>query len=398
MSSYPDQQTSSDVIIVGGGPVGATLALALAQGIHGGEPLAVTVLEARDDFSAPRDARTLALSHGSRLILERIGIWPQLRDPTPITRIHVSQRGAFGRTMLSAEEAGMPALGYVLDYADLQQALHAALTRAPVRYLTGTPVDEVHPDAVAPSVGCLHDGGRQTLSGRLLAVADGGRSLGSLPGVTRERRDYGQCAVVCQVRTERPHGNLAYERFTPQGPAALLPYRDRYALVWTASPQQVEAMLAWDDATFLARLHEHFGDRQGRFVWAGKRASFPLSLKTSKPVTLARTVLIGNSAQTLHPVAGQGFNIGLRDAWELAQGILNVPRERIGDAAMLAAYAAGRRLDTGGGIFFTDLLVRGFSNDRPLLREARAAALSVLDLLPPAKNFVMRRMIFGAKG
>jgi 2-octaprenyl-6-methoxyphenol hydroxylase len=398
MSHYPDLQTSPDVTIIGGGPVGATLALALAQGMDAGDPLSVTVLEAQGDFAAPRDARTLALSHGSRLILERIGIWPKLAEPTPITRIHVSQRGAFGRAVLSAEDAGMPALGYVLNYADLQQALHAALAQAPVRYLTGTTVEEVHPDADAPSVACGRDGGRRTITGRLLVIADGGRSLGSLPGVKRESRDYGQCAVVCQVRTERSHDGLAYERFTPQGPAALLPYQDRYALVWTASPQQAEEMLAWDDATFLARLHAHFGDRQGRFVWAGKRASFPLSLKTSKPLTLPRTVLVGNAAQTLHPVAGQGFNIGLRDAWELAQGILNVPRERIGDAAMLAAYASGRRLDTGGGIFFTDLLVRGFSNDLPVLREARAAALSALDLLPPLKDFVVRRMIFGAKG
>jgi 2-octaprenyl-6-methoxyphenol hydroxylase len=388
----------TDVLIVGGGPVGATLALALAQGAQGGEPLAVTVLEAQSDFSAPRDARTLALSHGSRLILERIGIWPKLSDPTPITRIHVSQRGAFGRAMLSAQETGMPALGYVINYADLQQALHAALSLAPLRYLTGAVVEQVGPDASAPSVVFARDDAKQQIAGRVLALADGGRSLGSLPGVKRDSRDYGQCAVVCQVQTERPHDGLAYERFTPQGPAALLPYQDRYALVWTAAPQQAEAMLAWDDATFLARLHDHFGDRQGRFLRAGKRASFPLSLKTSKPLTLPRTVLIGNAAQTLHPVAGQGFNIGLRDAWELAQAILTSPREQIGSQAMLSAYAAGRRLDTGGGIFFTDLLVRGFSNDLPVLREARAAALSALDLLPPLKNFVVRRMIFGAKG
>jgi 2-octaprenyl-6-methoxyphenol hydroxylase len=388
----------SDVIIVGGGPVGATLALALAQGVQGGEPLSVTVLEAQHDFSAAPDARTLALSHGSRLILERIGIWQKLRDPTPITRIHISQRGHFGRAMLSAEETGMPALGYVINYAGLQQALHEALSQADVRYLTGATVEQVHPDASAPSVVFAREGAQQQLGARVLALADGGRSLSNLPGVQRANRDYGQCAVVCQVRTERPHDHLAYERFTAQGPAALLPFRDGYALVWTTSPQQAEAMLAWDDATFLAQLHAHFGDRQGQFLWAGKRASFPLTLKTSKPLTLPRTVLIGNAAQTLHPVAGQGFNIGLRDAWELAQGILNVPRELIGSPAMLAAYAAGRRMDTGGGIFFTDLLVRGFSNDLPLLREARAAALSALDVLPPLKNFVVRRMIFGAKG
>jgi len=396
--NFTANDSVSDVLIVGGGPVGATLALALAQGAQGGEPLAVTVLEAQSNFSAPRDARTLALSHGSRLILERIGIWQKLAEPTPITRIHISQRGDFGRAMLSAEEAGMPALGYVINYADLQQALHEALSRAAIRYLTGATVEEVHPDASAPSVVFAHEDARQTLHGRVLALADGGRSLGGLSGVKRDSRDYGQCAVVCQVQTELPHHNLAYERFTSQGPAALLPFRDRYALVWTALPQQVEAMLGWDDATFLEQLHAHFGDRQGRFLWAGKRASFPLALKTSTPVTLPHTVLIGNAAQTLHPVAGQGFNIGLRDAWELAQGILSVPREQIGSQTMLAAYASGRRIDTGGGIFFTDLLVRGFSNDLPLLREARAAALSALDLLPPLKNFVVRRMIFGAKG
>ena len=395
-------KAESDVVIVGGGPVGATLALALAQGAPSGlgcgDPFAVTVLEAQRDFSATPDARTLALSHGSRLILERIGIWQKLSDPTPITRIHISQRGHFGRAMLSAKEAGMPALGYVINYAGLQQALHEALSKAPVNYLTGAVVREVRPDADAPSLVFDRDDAAHELGGRMLALADGGRSLASLPGVQRESRDYGQCALVCQVRTERPHDHLAYERFTPQGPAALLPFRDGYALVWTTSPQQAQEMLAWDDSTFLAQLHAHFGDRQGRFVWAGARASFPLTLKTTKPLTLPRTVLIGNAAQTLHPVAGQGFNIGLRDAFELAQGVLSVPREQVGSPAMLAAYAAGRRLDTGGGIFFTDLLVRGFSNDLPVLREARAAALSVLDVLPPLKNFVVRRMIFGAKG
>lgn len=392
------QSINRDVLIVGGGPVGATLALSLAQGMQGGEKLSVTVLEAQSDFSTPRDARTLALSHGSRLILERIGIWQALSDPTPITRIHISQRGAFGRAMLNAEEAGMPALGYVLNYADLTRALHEALSQAPVNYLTGALVESMRPDANAAAVTFAQNGESHELHGSLLALADGGRSLSNLPDVKRESRDYGQCAVVCQVKTELPHDNLAYERFTAQGPAALLPYQDRYALVWTGSPQQAEEILGWDEATFLSRLHQHFGDRQGRFTWAGSRTSFPLSLKTSKPVTLPRTALIGNAAQTLHPVAGQGFNIGLRDAWELAQQVLRVPREQIGSPAMLGEYAKGRRLDTGGGIFFTDLLVRGFSNDLPLLREARAAALSALDLLPPVKNFVVRRMIFGARG
>jgi 2-octaprenyl-6-methoxyphenol hydroxylase len=386
-----------DVLIVGGGPVGATLALALAQGAQGDAPLRVTVLEAQRDHSSPRDARTLALSHGSRLILERVGIWQQLAEPTPITRIHVSQRGQFGRAILSAVEAGLPALGYVINYADLQSALHEALSRAPVHYLTGATVEQVQPGEV-PCVAFVRDGETQALSARLLAVADGGRTLGNVTGIKREKRDYGQCAVVCQVRTEIPHGHRAYERFTADGPAALLPFRDGYALVWTGTPERAEEILSWGDAAFLANLHAHFGDRQGRFVWAGKRVSFPLSLKYSKPLTLDHTVLVGNAAQMLHPVAGQGFNIGLRDAWELAHAVLAAPREQIGSKAMLAGYAAGRRVDTGGGIFFTDLLVRSFSNDWPVLREARAMALSALDMLPPAKDFVVRRMIFGARG
>lgn len=391
-------QTDTDILIVGGGPVGATLALLLARAADGSAPLAVTVLEARRDFAAPADARTLALSHGSRLILEHIGIWARLPEPTPITRIHVSQRGSFGRTLLTAQEAQLPALGYVIDYAALVAALHEALCAAPVRYVTGAEVESVQPHAVAPRVK-WHDGaGERVETARLVVLADGGRLLGTLPGVRQIRRDYGQWAVVGQVRSERPHDGLAYERFTPDGPAALLPYRDRYALVWTASPEAAQAMLAWDDDTFLTRLHEHFGDRQGRFLWVGPRTAFPLGLRRSEPRVLARTVLVGNAAQTLHPVAGQGFNLGLRDAFELAAAIQAAPRKSLGAPDMLDAYARGRRLDTGGGMLFTDWLVRGFSNDLPLLRQARAAALSLLDILPPAKDFVVRRMVFGARG
>lgn len=384
-----------DVVIVGGGPVGATLALALAQG--GGAAPSVMVLEARSRFEDLADGRTLALSHGSRLILEGLGVWAQLGETTPITRIHVSQRGAFGRTLLTAEEAGLPALGYVLDYARLSRALHEALKQAPLDYHTGAEARDLVPDATAPRVTWSRGDETRTTACRLLVVADGGRSLKALP-VRLFQHDYGQCAVVCQVGTERPHEGLAFERFTPEGPLALLPYRDHYALVWTASPKKAALIREWDEATFLARLHTHFGDRRGRFLWAGPRASFPLTLRLAFPRTAARTVLIGNAAQTLHPVAGQGFNMGLRDAWELASHILATPRGELGGPAMLRAYATGRRPDTAGGILFTDFLVRGFSNALPVLSQMRAAALSVLDVLPPAKDFVVRRMIFGARG
>lgn len=386
----------TDVTIVGGGPVGAVLALALGQGAR--TPLRVTVLEAQPD-SAPRtDTRTLALAHGSRLILERVGIWQQLKAPTPITRIHISQRGSFGRALLSAEQAGLPALGYVISYADLQNALRSALRQCGAQYLTGAQVSAVLPDAAAAQVQFAQDGTAQNLRTRLAVVADGGRGLQQIPGIVRASRDYQQCAVVCQVSTALPHNNLAYERFTDEGPAALLPSGADYALVWTTTPQRAQALLALSEAEFLQQLQAHFGDRQGAFLSAGKRSSFALGLQQSKPITGARLALIGNAAQMLHPVAGQGFNMGLRDAWELAQTILACDPQALGEPAMLNTYAAGRRMDTQGGVFFTDLLVRGFSNAIPGLRPLRALALSALDALPPAKSFVVRRMIFGAKG
>jgi 2-octaprenyl-6-methoxyphenol hydroxylase len=386
----------ADVIIVGGGPVGATLALTLTQSAHA--PLDVLVLEAQADFSARRDTRTLALSYGSRLILERVGIWQKLSSPTPITRIHISQRGSFGRALLGAEEAGMPALGYVIAHSELQTALHEALLTCGARYLRGAQVSEVMPGAAAAEVHYTREGQTQTAQARLVALADGGRSVQQIPGIVRTSRDYRQSAVVCQVHTELPHHNLAYERFTEDGPAALLPSGDHYALVWTATPERAQALLALNDADFLAQLHTHFGDRQGRFLAATPRLSFPLSLHQSQPVTRERLALIGNAAQMLHPVAGQGFNMGLRDAWELAQTTLACAPQAVGGAAMLQRYAAGRRMDTQGGIFFTDLLVRGFSNRIPGLRQLRGLALTALDALPPAKSFVVRRMIFGAKG
>ena len=394
--SATNHSFDADLIVVGGGPVGAVLALALTQAAA--TPLRVTVLEAQPE-SAPRsDTRTLALAHGSRLILERIGIWQQLTAATPITRIHISQRGSFGRAMLSAEDAGLPALGYVISYAELQNALQTALRQCGARYLTGAQVTAVQPDALAAQVQFIQDGEQQTLTTRLAVLADGGRSLQNIPGIVRETRDYQQCAVVCQVSTALPHNNLAYERFTEDGPAALLPSGADYALVWTTTPQRAPALLALSDTEFLAQLQVHFGDRQGAFLSVGKRSSFALGLQQSKPTIGARLALIGNAAQMLHPVAGQGFNLGLRDAWELAQATLACPLQDLGAAAMLRAYVAGRRLDTQGGVFFTDVLVRGFSNAIPGLRQLRGLALSALDAVPPVKAFVVRRMIFGAKG
>ena len=205
-------------------------------------------------------------------------------------------------------------------------------------------------------------------------------------------------AVVCEVETELPHANQAFERFTPEGPAALLPKGDRYALVWTASPDDAQRIAALPDAAFLDALYRHFGGRQGRFLAASPRKTFPLKLAYTGSEADARVVRIGNAAQTLHPVAGQGFNIGLRDAWELANLCGDMSHDALGSPAMLAAYARGRRVDVLGGVGFTDFLVRVFSNDIGPLRHARGLGLLALEAFPPLKSFVARRMIFGARG
>jgi 2-octaprenyl-6-methoxyphenol hydroxylase len=385
-------QERYDLTIIGGGPVGAALALALR-----GSGLSVAVLEAREDPAAAADPRALAVSWGSRLILERLGVWARI-PATAIRGIHVSTRGSFGRAVLSAGECGVPDLGYVVSYRDLYRALHEALGASDCAYLTGAEVTEVNCDADAGRITFRRGGAEQQAAARLVVLADGGRLAQTVKGVQRSEREYGQWAVVAEVRTDRPHGNTAYERFTPSGPVALLPQGEGYALVWTATPEQAQELIALEDAAFLARLQEHFGARAGRFVSAGPRAGFPLSLRESETRGVPRLVLLGNAAHTLHPVAGQGFNLGLRDAWELAELLLRQPGADPGSAVMLREFRTRRRLDTGGGILFTDSLVRLFSNELPLLSAARGAALTALDLLPPVKRFLARRMMFGARG
>ncbi|MGE5321077.1 MAG: FAD-dependent monooxygenase [Hyphomicrobiaceae bacterium] len=377
----------NDILIVGAGPVGAVCALALQQ-----QGIAARVIEAQP-ADARADTRTLALSYGARLILDRLGVWERLADVTPITRIHISQRGALGVARLAAEDVDVPALGYVLPYAVLTAALKQTLADAGIAVDYGVAVARIESGVASAA---LHTADGRTLAAPLVVVADGGR--GEDAPEPKFERDYDQMAVVCEVQTELPHANQAYERFTPEGPAALLPKGDRYALVWTASNADARRIAAMTEAEFLVALYRHFGGRQGRFLQASPRKTFPLKLAYTGSEAADRVVRIGNAAQTLHPVAGQGFNIGLRDAWELANLCGETAPAEIGSAAMLAAYARGRRLDVLGGVGFTDFLVRVFSNDIAPLRHARGLGLMALEVFPPLKTFVARRMIFGARG
>jgi 2-octaprenyl-6-methoxyphenol hydroxylase len=380
-----------DLVIAGGGPVGAALAIILSRSGYD-----VLLLEARPELSTVSDDRTLAMSYGSRLILARLGAWDSIQPATPIHSIHVSQRGGFGRALLAAEDAGLPALGYVVGYARLQKALGEALASSRATLAAGASVDDLEFSADRVAIRFRRGDQEHSVRARLLVIADGGASLGKRAGATIKVRDYRQHAIVATVATSRPHGHRAFERFTADGPVALLPFEDRYGLVWTATPEAAGRFTEMSDKSFLEHLQTHFGDRAGRFLSVAARARFPLALRYADNPVLPRSVLLGNAAQALHPIAGQGFNLGLRDAWELADLLLHRDDGDPGSAACLAAYRSSRRPDRLGGIAVTDSLVRIFSNDFAPLRAARGAGLALLDIAPPVKRAFMQRMIFGA--
>lgn len=384
-------ETSCDVAIIGGGPVGSALAIALA-----GNDLNVVLLEARDAAINTSDPRSLALSYGSRLLLQRLHAWDSIPNVSGIKTIEVTQKDSSGHTILRAAELGVSEMGYVLPYTALHAALQQSLQRSDVQCLYGAAVSKLDTSQGQAAITYTHQGKEHTLSARLAVVAEGGKLLEATrpPQIT----DYGQSGIIAHVTCTQPDDGGAFERFTPQGPMALLPYTDGYELVLTGPHDKMQEMLGWDDASFLQFLQTHFGDRVGSFTGIGRRDCYPLRLKRAPDITFPHTVLIGNAAQTLHPVAGQGFNMGVRDAWELAQVILDHAPDGIGSAAMAAAYRKSRRLDRNGGIRFTDGLVRLFSNDLPLLGPLRSAALTLLDRIPPAKRFVAKRMMFGANG
>ena len=380
-----------DLVIVGGGPVGAALAIALSDAACD-----VLLLEARAELNTASDERTLAMSYGSRLVLERLGAWNGVESATPIHSIHISQRGGFGRALLAAADAGLPALGYVVGYRRLQMALGQGLARSRATLVTGASVDDLEFRVDRVNIRFRRDDQEHSVGARLLVIADGGASLGERAGATFKVRNYRQEAIVARVTTSKSHGYRAFERFTADGPVALLPFEDRYALVWTAAAEAAAGIAAMNDASFLEGLQSHFGDRAGRFRAVESRARFPLALRYADDPVLPRSVLLGNAAQALHPIAGQGFNLGLRDAWELAELLRHRDPCDPGSSACLAAYRSARQLDRRAGIAVTDSLVRIFSNDFAPLRAARGAGLALLDIAPPLKRTFMQRMIFGA--
>lgn len=374
--------------------VGATLALAVARTGY-----RVAVLEARPPGAPGQpsyDERTTALAFGSRRILEALDLWSGLADAaTPIEHIHVSERGRFGVTRLHARDEGVPALGYVVANRALGAAWQSALADSTVAFITPARVCGYRVTRHGVAVDMEHDGELRTLDAQLLVAADGSDSVvRELAGIGVREQDYGQCAVIANVTAQRNHGGIAYERFTDEGPIAMLPMSDRrWALVWTRPSAHVDDTLAQSDEAFLAALQARFGWRLGRLQRAGRRAAYPLRLRRALRDSAARLVLVGNASHTLHPVAGQGFNLALRDVAVLADLLADAARAGgdPGDSALLDAYSCWRRRDLDTVQVYTDGLVRLFTNPWPPLAHLRGAALAAMDLCPPLRGRLARQ-------
>lgn len=367
---------------------GASLAIALQH-----SKLKVALIESyplQTDSQPNYDDRGIALSYSSQKIFDSMGIWPQLRNvATPITHIHVSDHGHFGVTRLSAKQEAVPALGQVLTARNLGQQLNQRLQQLKNLSLY-CPQQVKNIQQSADEVNVTLDNGH-TFTTALLVAADGkDSSIRQLLGLDAWQRTYQQTAVTANVSLDRPHQGIAYERFTDSGPLALLPMPDnRCSLVWTVKAGEEKALLEMTDADFLATLQHRFGYRAGRFTRVGQRHSHPLTLMQADMPVQPRVVLIGNAAHSLHPIAGQGFNLGLRDVAVLAE--LLVAADDIGDMRLLKNYQDWRQQDQDDTVKATDTLVTLFSNDISLLGHLRGAGLTALDILPFAKHYLAQK-------
>jgi 2-octaprenyl-6-methoxyphenol hydroxylase len=378
-----------DVAICGAGPVGMALAaLLVRRGVAGSR---IALIDARSLGQAITDPRSIALAWGSRQLLDEVGAWPL--PATPIHQIHVSRRGRLGRSLMDRAEHKLAALGYVARYGDMVDALARACERAGVAVLRPARVDSLVEEDGGVTLR-IDDG--STLRAGIAVQAEGG-VFGQQPqekGLRGQRRDYGQTAVIARVAASSPIPHRAFERFTDEGPLALLPQDGadglQYALVWCVRPERAAALLELGDDHFLQQLGEAFGSRLGRFTRTSGRASYALGLNAEARST-ARTVAIGNAAQTLHPVAGQGLNLGLRDAAVLARALAQEPGPRA-----LARFAEARARDRRATISLTDAMARVFADAGPL-QSLFGLSLAVIDTVKPARLLLAELLMFGRR-
>lgn len=387
-----ETNSSYDIIIVGGGMVGISLAL-LLEAQHDWKILLVEAQEIGNPvdgaYSPSFDARSTALSWSSREIYQSMGLWTLLEPHVSnIAQIHVSDRGHMGLTRIDAQEADVDALGYVVENQRLGAALLAQLQQTQIELLGSTAVTGVK--ALASGMQLTFVDG-QTVHAGLLVIADGaGSSTAEKLGIHSDSTAYNQSGIIANIRLAQPHGDVAYERFTEHGPLALLPLtnfqgRPRSALVWTQPQDQAEALMAADDEIFLARLQKQFGYRLGRFEAVGERVSYPLALTRSSEQVRRHLVVMGNAAHSLHPVAGQGFNLSLRDAATLSKVLAESP-DAIGNLATLQHYYQKQSADQRNTVLFSDSLPKVFGLSSSLATVGRNSGLLAMDLIPALRG------------
>ena len=390
-----------DIIIIGGGMVGASLACALS-----GQDLRIAIIEAVEPGTRSEpgyDDRAIALAYGTKRIFSGLRLWDALQPAaTPIHSIHVSDRGHFGMARMDREEEGLPALGYVVPARVIGQVLGDAVNSIEgVDVFCPATVSAVTCNDADIRVDIVQDGSEESLSARLTVAADGADSfVREQFGINCIESDYGQTAIVTNITPQLAHKNIAYERFTDTGPLALLPMSDqRCAVVWTVATDQAEEVMGLADDAFLARLQERFGYRLGRLERVGRRQAWPLRLLKAEESIRPRLALIGNAVHTLHPIAGQGFNLGARDVAVLSEVLVDALRagQDIGSLEVLNRYGEWRRGDHQRVTVFTDGLARMFSLPLPALGMVRTAGMLAFDLLPPAKR-LLSHMTMGRAG
>lgn len=397
MSQSAEGLNQFDITIVGGGMVGISLALLLAAQ----QRWKILVIESKamaknneTEYSASFDARSTALSWSSRSVLQKMGIWHNIEQHTQaISSIHVSDRGHFGLTRLEAEEAGVDALGYVVENSRLGSVLIQQAKQADISLKDDAKILSFQPKADSMELAIEIDGQQQLINSKLLVIADGANSTSVQKlGISQQRKAYGHSAIIANISLEQAHNKVAYERFTDNGPMALLPLTDfkndhRCALVWTQPSDQADELMAVDGSEFVSQLQARFGDRLGPFKAVGERVSYPLALTTSEEQVRRRLAVIGNAAHSLHPVAGQGFNLSLRDIDCLAQCLIDQPQEAdAGELEPLLSYQKQREKDQRNTLLFTDNLTKLFGLSSSTVALGRNSGLLMMDLVPALRN------------
>ncbi|MBY7948991.1 2-octaprenyl-6-methoxyphenyl hydroxylase [Vibrio fluvialis] len=384
---------SFDVIIAGGAMAGATLALALDSLSQGRLNIAVIEAYQTNHHAHPGfDARSIALSYGTVGILQQLKLWSAIQPvATPITHIHVSDRFHAGMTDITRESAGVDALGYVVELADVGRIYAEKMAQcAAIHQFCPASVSTVERSDASVTV-TLSNG--ECLNGKLLVAADGAVSTCCQQiGLELKEHDFEQVAIIANVVASQPHKGRAFERFTSTGPVALLPMSDnRLSLVWCLPPEEAANVMQYSESEFLAELQQAFGWRLGRLTKAGERSAYPLLLRYREQNVSHRFAIVGNAAQTLHPIAGQGFNLGIRDVATLAEELTH--GDEIGGYAQLNRFRKRREVDREATIALTSTLVHLFSNDWLTLRIGRNLGLAAMDNLPVLKTPLLRRTL-----